>query len=92
MVKQSGVRPPEYWEPKLASELQHIFEWWVQLNSERPSGGMSIGALSTKLMYDYLYIIGIKPLSIEIKVLQTIERKFLEHIHGRYSKLTNKSR
>ena len=60
------------------------------MNMERPSNGMSVMALTSKFMYDYLKVYGIKPLPVEMEILKAIDREFIRTINGRVRNTSNK--
>ena len=60
------------------------------MNMERPSNGMSVMALPSKFMYDYLSVYGIKPLPVEMEILKAIDREFIRTINGRVRNTPNK--
>lgn len=59
------------------------------MSNERPSNGMSVMALTSKFMYDYLCVYGVKPIDIELNILKVFETEFLRAVNGR-SKSPNK--
>lgn len=88
-LESQGKEIDDFFLPDFPKIISHVWGWWVDMNSERPNNGMSISALSSKFMYDYLSVYNVKALDVEMRVLKAIEREYLEAVNDRHRSSNN---
>ena len=90
VLQKQGIEIEESYLPDIPKESYYLFSIWQDMNSERPNYGMGPSAISSKMVYDYFAVLyGCEPMSLEIKIIKTIDSEYLEAVHGRYSKSSN---
>lgn len=71
-------------------ELDHCFQWFLELHKERQSGFSAL-PLTSPFIVTWLHLYGITPFDIELKAVRIIDDAYLEVSHGRYSKTSDNS-
>ena len=73
-------------EPELPFYLQHIWDWFWELNARRTSGGYSQNPITWS---DFGYWNSLKQYNvqpIEIEILEILDRLYLKYIHKKSDK------
>lgn len=77
VAQATGLRPPELDGPLLPPSLAHVWAWWRELASARPSTGMGPGAIGWADIAYWSRLAGTAPTIADVRMILQIDRLWL---------------
>lgn len=75
-------------EPELPFYLQHVWDWFWELNARRTSGGLSANPITWADFGFWNLLKDKRVRPIEIEIIEMIDRLYLKHMHKKSEKDT----
>ena len=77
-VQRMGRHVPELDIPEIPQCLMHVWSWFLQLNSQRPSNGFGMNPITNQDMWFFFQLEGIEPESWELNLIRQFDRVVLQ--------------
>ena len=79
VYRMTGHRPKELDTGKMPDCLMHVWNWFLQLNSQRTNNGFGINPITNQEMWFFFQLEGIEPESWELDLIRKFDRVALEN-------------
>lgn len=83
--KQSGVMPDQLAVAPIPYELEHIWDWWVQLDDRRQVG-MDVCALTYTEITNWSILLKINPTPFEVRCIIALDCAFMRNHRAQQAK------
>lgn len=75
--RQTGKTPDKLIPPDFPDAVGHLWEWFIDLDRARPSGGFGPSAISYAEIDAFARLTGAEPTPFEVDVLRALDREYL---------------